>query len=62
MGKMEQQHLNWLMSEQRKDQKELDLEKKKLIKQIKNLDKKEIFPEPPKLTLWQRLKIALMGQ
>ncbi len=62
MGKMEQQHLNCLMSEQRKDQKELGLEKQKLIKQIKKLNKEDLFPKQPKLTIWQKLRIVIMGQ
>lgn len=62
MGQQEERHLNWLKSEQHKDQKELELEKKKLIQQIRKLDKKQIFPEKKKLTIWQKLKIALMGQ
>jgi hypothetical protein len=55
-------HLNWLKSEQQKDQRELELEKQKLLKEIKNLNKTDLFPKKPKITLWQRLKIALIGQ
>ena len=62
MGKMDQHHLNWLKSEQKKDQRELGLEKQKLIKQIKNLNKEDLFPKKVKLTIWQRLRIAIMGQ
>ena len=62
MAKMEEHHLNWLKSEQRKDQRELGLEKQKLIKQIKKLNKEDLFPKQPKLTIWQRLRIAILGQ
>ena len=60
--KMEEHHLNWLKSEQKKDQRELGLEKQKLIKQIKKLNKEDLFPKQPKLTIWQRLRIAILGQ
>jgi hypothetical protein len=51
-----------LKSEQKKDQRELGLEKQKLIKQIKKLNKEDLFPKQPKLTIWQRLRIAILGQ
>ena len=55
-------YLNWLTKEQVKDQKDLNREKQLLIQQIKKIDKKNLFPEKPKLTLWQKLKRVLMGQ
>ena len=45
--------LKWLQSEIEKDKKELDLEKLKLINQIKSLKKEELLPK--KLSLWKRI-------
>ncbi len=57
-----QQLLNWLNSEKLKDQRELDNTKKKLISDIKKINKEELFPKPKKLTLWQKIKIILLGR
>jgi hypothetical protein len=57
-----QQLINWLNSEKLKDQRELDINKKKLISDIKKIKKDELFPKPKKLTLWQKIKILLLGQ
>ena len=56
-----QQMLSWLNSEKSKDQKELDKEKEKFVKQIKGLKKEDIFPKPVKLSLWKRIKILILG-
>jgi hypothetical protein len=56
-----QQLSNWLNSEKRKDQVELEGEKNRLIQDLKNLKKGDLFPEPIKLTLWQKLKILILG-
>lgn len=53
--------LNWLESEKQKDSKEIELVKKRYINEIKGLTKGELFPIPKKLTLWQRIKITLLG-
>lgn len=57
-----QQLLNWFNSEKLKDQRELDNNKKKLINDIKKIKKEELFPKPIKLTLWQKIKVILLGQ
>jgi hypothetical protein len=57
-----QQLLNWFNSEKLKDQRELDNNKKKLINDIKKIKKEELFPKPIKLTLWQKIKIILLGK
>jgi len=57
-----QQLMNWFNSEKLKDQRELDNNKKKLISDIKKLKKEELFPKPIKLSLWQKIKILLLGQ
>jgi hypothetical protein len=43
----------------RKDELELNQEKKKLIEQIKSVNKKDIIEEPVKLSLWMRIKRVL---
>jgi len=54
--------LKWLDDEIEKDNKELQLEKLKLINEIKKYKKDEILPpKPKKLTIWQRIKKVLMG-
>lgn len=57
-----QQLLNWLTSEKLKDQREIDREKEKIIKQIKGIEKKNLFPKPVKLSLWKKIKILILGQ
>lgn len=61
MSQREEKILNWLNSEKNKDSRELQKEKEKLIKQIKKLNKEDLFPKPKKLTLWQKLKILILG-
>jgi hypothetical protein len=57
-----QQLLNWLTSEKLKDQRELDREKEKIIKQIKGINKENLFPKPVKMSLWKKIKVILLGQ
>lgn len=57
-----QQLLNWFSSEKLKDQRELDRQKEKIIKEIKGLKKDELFPKPVKLSLWKRIKVILLGK
>jgi hypothetical protein len=54
-----QKILDWYQSEMRKDELELNQEKKKLIEQIKSVNKKDIIEEPVKLSLWMRIKRVL---
>ncbi len=56
-----QQMLNWLNSEKLKDQRQLDKEKEKIVKEIKGLKKEDLFPKPVKLSLWKRIKILILG-
>lgn len=53
--------LNWLESEKLKDSKDIENVKRKYIQEIKGLKKEEMFQEPKKLTLWQKIKILLLG-
>jgi hypothetical protein len=57
-----QQLLNWLNSEKLKDQKELDRSKQKIVKEIINIKKEDLFPKPIKVSLWQKIKIILLGK
>jgi hypothetical protein len=57
-----QQLLNWFNSEKLKDQRELDRQKEKIVREIKGLKKDELFPKPVKLSLWKRIKIILLGK
>jgi len=58
-----QQILNWLENEKRKDSLEIKTSKERLIKELKSFNKEEFFEKPKeiKLTLWQRIKIVLLG-
>ena len=60
--KLDQQ--KWLETQLIKDKIELENEKKKLISSLKGLKKEDVLPtvvRPKKLTLWQKIKRALMG-
>ena len=61
MSQRTEKILNWLKSEKNKDQRELEKEKQLFIQQIKKIKKEEIFPKPKKLTLWQRIKVTILG-
>lgn len=63
MGKTEnsQKMLSWLESEKNKDKLEIEQSKQKYIKEIMGIKKEDMFPTPKKLTLWQRIKILLLG-
>jgi hypothetical protein len=62
MTQKNQHLLNWLNSQKLKDQKELEYEKNKIIREIKGIDKQDLFPTPKKLSLWQKIKVLIMGQ
>lgn len=47
--------VNWLNSEIEKDNKDINAEKLKLIKQIKSVKKEDLFKKE-KLTFWTRIK------
>jgi hypothetical protein len=42
-----------------KDKIDLEHEKSKFLKEIKNVKKEDLFPVAKKLTLWQRIKKVL---
>jgi hypothetical protein len=53
--------LNWLESEKLKDNKEIENTKKKYIEELRKIKKEELFVIPKKLTLWQKIKILILG-
>lgn len=61
MSQRQEKILQWLNSEKAKDKKELEREKQNFIRQIKKLNKDDIFPKPKKLSLWQKIKILILG-
>ena len=63
MIQKKQQILNWLDKEMLRDNLEIKSTKQKFISEIKGLKKEDLFEKPKevKLTLWQRIKITLLG-
>ena len=57
----DQSILNWLESEKLKDSKDIENTKRKYIEEIRNIKKEELFVRPKKLTLWQKIKILILG-
>lgn len=56
-----QQLLNWLNNEKNKDKVFLDISKKKMIEEIKKLNKEDIIKTPKKMSLWKKIKIMILG-
>jgi hypothetical protein len=50
-----------LESEKLKDSKDIENTKRKYIEDIRNIKKEELFVIPKKLTLWQKIKILILG-
>jgi hypothetical protein len=48
-------------SEERKDATQVEQIKQSYIREIKKIKKEELFTLPKKLTLWQKIKILLLG-
>lgn len=53
--------LNWLESEKLKDTKDIENTKRKYIEEIRGIKKEELFRVTKKLTLWQKIKIIILG-
>lgn len=54
--------LNWLEKEKKKDKIQLEKSKLDYINEIKGLDKSQIFKnETKKMTLWEKIKIIILG-
>jgi thiazole synthase ThiGH ThiG subunit len=56
----EEQALDWLKSEIKKDKLHLEANKQKLVNSIKTLQKEEVVIPQKKLTLWQKIKKTLL--
>jgi len=62
--KTKKSSLDWLQREIAKDNKELEIEKKKIINDILKTNPIDLVPKketPKKLTIWQRIMKAIMG-
>jgi hypothetical protein len=58
-----QQAITWLEKEKQKDNLEIKSTKDKLIKEIKGLNKEELFKKEPekKTTIWQKIRQMIWG-
>lgn len=56
-----QQILNWLNKEKIKDDIQVDVQKKRYIQEIKKYKKENLFVIEPKLSLWKKIKIMILG-
>lgn len=60
MKTKQENQMEWLQNEIKKDQESLEKEKLNFIQHIKNLKKEEILPtKKEKISLWQRIKTVL---
>lgn len=58
----DQKILKWFENEKIKDNIELESYKKKIIGEIQNIKKEDFFPKKKKLTIWERIKMVILGQ
>lgn len=56
-----QQILNWLESEKKKDDLQEKIYKKKIIDEVKNIQKNQMFQTSKKVTLWERIRKIILG-
>ncbi len=56
----QQKLLDWLNKEQKKDDEEIRKYKEDLAKQLKKMNKEDLFQKPKK-TLWTRIKKMIWG-
>jgi hypothetical protein len=59
MKTKQENQMEWLQNEIKKDNESLNKEKLDFINKIKGIDKKEIIPIKKKITLWERIKTIL---
>ena len=63
--KRQEKIIRWFQSEQIKDDRELEVSKKRIINEIKGLKKEDLFiqnkKEEVKLSLWQKIRIMIWG-
>ena len=56
-----QKMLNWLKSEKEKDEASIKLSKERLISEIKKMKKSDFFVKEPKISLWRKLRMMILG-
>ena len=61
MTQENQRLLNWLNNAKNQDKKNLEIEKKKMVNEIRGMKKEDLIRIPKKLTLWQKIKIMISG-
>lgn len=61
MTQENQRLLNWLNKEKKRDEVEIDINKKKFIQEIRKQKKENLFPKTPKLTLWKKIRLIILG-
>jgi hypothetical protein len=61
MKQQEERLLKWFDSEKEKDNRELEIQKNKIAQQIRQLKKEDLFKKPKKLTLWEKIKLIILG-
>ena len=60
MKTKQENQMEWLQNEVKKDQENLEREKLNFIQQVKKLKKEELLPiKKEKISLWQRIKTVL---
>jgi hypothetical protein len=59
MKTKQENQMEWLQNEIKKDNETLNKEKLDFIKQLKGVNKEDILPVKKKITLWQRIKTVL---
>lgn len=59
MKTKQENQMEWLHNEIKKDQEELNREKLQFINRIKNLKKEELVKKDKKISLWEKIKIVL---
>lgn len=60
MKTKQENQMEWLQNELKKDQESLEKEKSDFIQQIKKLKKEELLPiKKEKISIWQRIKMVL---
>ena len=53
------QGMEWLDTEIKKDQKEIDDQKNKMIKEIRSINRSQMFPEKKKISFFKKLLIVI---
>jgi len=57
-----QQLLSWLNKEKVKDDTQVNIQKKKYIDEIKKFKKEDLFVTEPKLSIWKKIRIMILGR